>query len=183
MIGTEPEATTRAALVREIADGVAAIAGRHRCAVARRVHHSGISLGHLQILWILQEHGPLPVSRLAEWLGIGAPNATGLLDRMEQRGLVERARDQADRRVVHVRTTDLGRATVADLDGWRAELIEQIVDPLPTEQLEVLAARLEQLNREAAALAAHGASTGASPDAPPTAGTGPTARPAGGPAR
>ena len=62
-----------ATLLREIAEGIAALASRRRCAAARRIHHSGISLGHLQILWILQEHGPLPVSRLADWLGIGVP--------------------------------------------------------------------------------------------------------------
>lgn len=125
----------RAELVRSIADAVATLTSRHRCAVAQRIHHSGISLGHLQILWILQEHGPLPVSRLAAWLGIGVPNATGLLDRMEQRGLVERVRDADDRRVVLVRPTDLGLATVAELDGWRAGLVEQVLAPLPTDQL------------------------------------------------
>ena len=98
-------ATARDDALREIAEGIAALASRRRCAVARRVHNSGISLGHLQILWILQEHGPLPVSRLADWLGIGAPNATGLLDRMAQRGLVERVRDAEDRRVVLARAT------------------------------------------------------------------------------
>jgi MarR family transcriptional regulator, transcriptional regulator for hemolysin len=148
---TDIDSTSRAALLREIVEGVAALAGRNRCAVARRVHHSGISLGHLQILWILQEHGPLPVSRLADWLGIGVPNATGLLDRMEQRGLVERVRDVDDRRVVHARMTELGRATVADLDGWRAELIAQVVEPLGTDQLAALARRIQQLDDEAEA--------------------------------
>jgi len=131
-------APTRAELVGSIVDGVAAMTSRHRCAVAQRVHHSGISLGHLQILWILQEHGPLPVSRLAAWLGIGVPNATGLLNRMEQRGLVERLRDADDRRVVLVRQTDLGRSTVAEVDGWRAGLVEQLLAPLPTDQLAAL---------------------------------------------
>jgi DNA-binding MarR family transcriptional regulator len=125
----------RADLVAAIAEGAARLASRHRCAVAQQVHHSGISLGHLQILWILQEHGPLPVSRLATWLGIGVPNATGLLDRMEQRGLVERSRDAADRRVVLARPTDLGRATVAELDGWRLGLVEQLTAPLADDQL------------------------------------------------
>jgi DNA-binding MarR family transcriptional regulator len=134
----DPAAATRAELVGSIVDGMAALTSRHRCAVAQRVHHSGISLGHLQILWILQEHGPLPVSRLAAWLGIGLPNATGLLDRMEQRGLVERLRDANDRRVVLVRQTDLGRATVAEVDGWRAGLVEQLLAPLPSDQLAAL---------------------------------------------
>ncbi len=149
--------SSREEVLRDIVDGIAALAGRRRCAVARQVHRSGISLGHLQILWILQEHGPLPVSRLADWLGIGAPNATGLLDRMEQRGLVVRERDADDRRVVLTRMTDAGRAAVAEHDGWKAELIEQLLAPLPMEQLVAVAAGIRRTCREAdRALAAEG---------------------------
>jgi DNA-binding MarR family transcriptional regulator len=150
MIVTDTEAATRAALVRDIADDVARLSSHHRCAAARRVHHSGVSLGHLQILWILQEHGPMPVSRLADWLGIGAPNASGLLDRMEQRGLVDRSRDDDDRRVVLVRMTDAGRETIEEHDGWRAELVEQLVETLATDHLVALAGRLRQLASRAA---------------------------------
>jgi DNA-binding MarR family transcriptional regulator len=150
--------------LREIAEGIAALASRRRCAVARRVHHSGISLGHLQILWILQEHGPLPVSRLADWLGIGAPNATGLLDRMAQRGLVERVRDAEDRRVVLARATDLGLAAVAEHDGWRVELIEDLLGPLPTEQVLALAASVRRARREATPTPADAPSSGPGPD-------------------
>jgi len=130
---------SRTGLLREISEGVAVLASRRRCAAARRVHHSGISLGHLQVLWILQEHGPLPVSRLGDWLGIGVPNVTGLLDRMEQRGLVERVRDAQDRRVVLARPSDLGRATVAEHDGWPAEVLAQLLASLTTEQLGAVA--------------------------------------------
>jgi len=133
---------SRAALLREISEGVATLASRRRCAAARRIHHSGISLGHLQVLWILQEHGPLPVSRLAEWLGIGVPNVTGLLDRMEQRGLVERIRDAEDRRVVLARPSDQGRAAVAEHDGWQAEVLSELLAPIATEQLAAIADRL-----------------------------------------
>ena len=143
-------ATSREDALREIAEGVAALSSRRRCAAAQRIHHSGISLGHLQVLWILQQHGPLPVSRLAEWLGIGAPNATGLLDRMEQRDLVERVRDADDRRVVLARMTDEGRAAVAEHDGWRLELIEQLLEPLPMDQLLAVAAGVQRARREAA---------------------------------
>ena len=141
--------SSREDVFREIAEGIAALSSRRRCAAARRVHHSGISLGHLQILWILQEHGPMPVSRLADWLGIGAPNATGLLDRMEQRGLVGRARDADDRRVVLVSMTDEGRVAVSDHDGWQFELVEELLEPLPTDHLLSIAAGVRRVLREA----------------------------------
>jgi DNA-binding MarR family transcriptional regulator len=135
-------------LLRDIAEGIATLASRRRCTAARRIHHSGISLGHLQILWILQEHGPLPVSRLAEWLGIGVSNATGLLDRMEQRGLVERVRDADDRRVVLARMTEAGREAVAEHDGWRLDLVQQLLEPLPTDQLLAIAAGVRRARVE-----------------------------------
>ncbi|HSW40899.1 MAG TPA: MarR family transcriptional regulator [Patescibacteria group bacterium] len=133
---------SREALLRDISESVTALAGRRRCTAASRVHHSGLSLGHLQVLWILQEHGPLSVGRLADWLGIGAPNATGLLDRMEQRGLVERVRDAADRRVVLASMTTAGRAVVAEHDGWQGEVMSRILSPLTNDQLAAVAHEL-----------------------------------------
>ncbi len=168
-----PPATREDAL-REIAEGISTLASRRRCAIARQVHHSGISLGHLQILWILQEHGPLPVSRLADWLGIGVPNATGLLDRMEHRGLVARERDADDRRVVLARMTDTGRAAIAEHDGWRFELIEQLLAPLPTDQLLAVAAGVRRISQ------AHGTAPADSPGADSPPADSPGARPAAG---
>jgi DNA-binding MarR family transcriptional regulator len=168
-VDRNPPPDGRAALLREISEGVAALSSRHRCAAARRVHHSGISLGHLQVLWILQEHGPLPVSRLADWLGIGAPNATGLLDRMEQRGLVERVRDDEDRRVVLVRASDAGRAAVAEHDGWRAELLTRLLAPLTVEQLASVAVGMRDACAAPPADTPPGDASDASPHAQPHA--------------
>jgi len=91
------------------------------------------------------------VSRLAEWLGIGAPNATGLLDRMEQRGLVERVRDAEDRRVVLAGMTDAGRAAVAEHDGWHLDLVGQLLEPLAMDQLLAVAAGVRRARDEAGA--------------------------------
>ena len=50
----------------------------------------------------------MPMSRLAEMLDVSLSNATGLIDRMEERGFVERIRVPDDRRVVLVQR-DRGR--------------------------------------------------------------------------
>ncbi len=172
-----PTPASRATLLHEISEGVAALSSRRRCAAARRIHHSGISLGHLQVLWILQEHGPLPVSRLADWLGIGVPNATGLLDRMEQRGLVERVRDAEDRRVVLALPSDLGRAAVAEHDGWQAEVLTELLAPLTTEQLAAVADGVRDACAAPIAVAPIAGAPGASPHPQsPTPPTGALAR-------
>jgi DNA-binding MarR family transcriptional regulator len=162
----------RRALIGEIVAGTAVIAGHQRCAVARRLHRQGISMAHLQTLWILQEHGPQPMTRLADLLGVAVPNATGIIDRMEQRGLVERLRDGADRRVVTVRQTPEGARAVEEIDGWRSDMLVELLDRLDTDQLLRLVGGVDELRE---AIHAHG--TDLPPDA---AGPGPrqeTARP------
>ncbi len=143
----------RRALIDEILGGTAIISGHHRCAVARRLHRQGISMAHLQTLWILQEHGPLPISRLADLLGVADPNATGIIDRMEQRGLVERLRDGADRRVVIVSQTPDGARAVEEIDGWRSEMLRALLQRLDTDQLSRLVGGIKELRE---ALLEHG---------------------------
>lgn len=178
-VTTEPAASggplpspERRALIDEIVAGTAVIAGHQRCAVARRLHRQGISMAHLQTLWILQEHGPQPMTRLADLLGVAVPNATGIIDRMEQRGLVERLRDGADRRVVTVRQMPEGARAVEEIDGWRSDMLVELLDRLDTDQLLRLVGGVNELRE---AIHAHG--TDLPPDA---AGPGPrqeTARP------
>jgi len=63
-----------------------------KCASSERVLRLGISMAQLHILYTLQRTGEMPMSRLAELLNVSLSNATGLIDRIEERGLVERTR-------------------------------------------------------------------------------------------
>lgn len=143
--GDPPLSPERRGLIDEIVTGFAVIAGHQRCAVARRLHRQGISMAHLQTLWILQEHGPQPMTHLADLLGVAVPNATGIIDRMEQRGLVVRLRDGADRRVVTVQQTQDGARAVEEVDGWRSEMLEALLQRLDTDQLVRLVGGIEEL--------------------------------------
>jgi DNA-binding MarR family transcriptional regulator len=58
---------------------------------------------------LLQLAGPLPMNELAARLACDNSNVTGLIDRLEARGLVSRQASSADRRVKHVVLTAEGR--------------------------------------------------------------------------
>lgn len=58
-------------------------------------------------------HGPASAGHLADLLGCDKTNITGLVDRLEPRGLVHRERSVTDRRVVRVSLTGEGRESVA----------------------------------------------------------------------
>lgn len=50
-------------------------------------------------------HGPVSAGQLAEITGLTTGAVTGVIDRLEQAGYVERVRDEADRRKVLVRSS------------------------------------------------------------------------------
>ena len=164
--GLPPRSARRAGLIDQIVAGTAVIAGHRRCAAARRLHQQGISMAHLQTLWILQESGPMSMTHLADVLGVAVPNATGIVDRMEQRGLVERVRDDADRRVVTVRPTDAGELATEEVDGWRSDMLEVLLDLLDTEQLVRLVDGIDEM-RETIQTGVPGESAAEATDPPP----------------
>lgn len=67
------------------------------------------------------------------------PDVTRLLDRLERRSLVERARDVADRRVVRTRITATGLAILAELDEPVDELHRRQFGHMSQDALKSLA--------------------------------------------
>jgi DNA-binding MarR family transcriptional regulator len=63
---------------------------------------------------------PLPMRKLAQKLKCEPSNVTGIVDRLEARGLVERRPDPSDRRVKLAAATDAGRQVARELrEGLR----------------------------------------------------------------
>jgi DNA-binding MarR family transcriptional regulator len=87
------------------------------------------------------EHGGPTVGDLAEQLLIRHHSAVGLLDRLEERGLVERARDGEDRRQVRVRMTKAGADQLHRLARQHREELRQSGPEL----VEVLKAVIESV--------------------------------------
>jgi len=109
--------------------------GSLRCAGTGRMVKAGISMTHLHILWVLEHHGDLPMSRLADLLDVSLSNATGLVDRMEERGLVERFRVPDDRRVVVVRASAEGARQRDEIEALKQDRMRSILGRLTTDQL------------------------------------------------
>ncbi len=61
-----------------------------------------------QVLKMLERHGPLPMSAMGKQLAIAKQNMTTLIDKLMRESLVERRKDEADRRVVRIAITQCG---------------------------------------------------------------------------
>ncbi|MGH7486831.1 MAG: MarR family winged helix-turn-helix transcriptional regulator [bacterium] len=69
----------------------------------------GLSIPQLLCLQHLREHGPLTSGALAKAMALSPPTITGILDRLELRGLLNRERRPEDKRRVLVTLTPAGR--------------------------------------------------------------------------
>ena len=68
-----------------------------------------VTAAQLNCLLALYEYGPLPPSRIARHIMVNSSTVTGIIDRLEQKGLVRRTRTSPDRRVITIELTDSGR--------------------------------------------------------------------------
>jgi DNA-binding MarR family transcriptional regulator len=106
-----------------------------KCASSERVLRLGISMAQLHILLTLQRSGEMTMSRLAEVLNVSLSNATGLIDRIEERGYVERTRVPEDRRIVKIRVTPQGSQMLDEIDALSDELLRSVLGRLDRSKL------------------------------------------------
>lgn len=145
--GTPDPTSVRTAAVAGIVDELNGAVRLLRCASTGRMVKQGISMTHLHVMWRLEESGELPMSRLADYLDVALSNATGLVDRMEERGLVVRSRVSDDRRVVLVRLTATGQGMLDEVQIMKRDLMNEILERLDERQLGRLQAALRDLRR------------------------------------
>jgi len=100
----------------------------------------GISSTQYNVLRILRGAEPTGLCRneLRDRMLTRMPDVTRLLDRMEEAGLVVRARDNDDRRLVSTRITAAGRRIVDGLDAPMSALHQRRLGHLTSEQLSKL---------------------------------------------
>ena len=87
---------------------------------------------------IVARQGRLSQSQLAEALELGSPSTGKLVDRLEERGLVERIRDPHDRRANLLTVTEAATRLLRDLEPVGDDLREDVLRNLTLEEREHL---------------------------------------------
>jgi DNA-binding MarR family transcriptional regulator len=121
------------------------VLGSARCAGSQRLVRLGISMTHFHVLTLLRHHDAMQMGRLAEILDVSLSNATGVIDRMEERGLVERVRVPDDRRVVLVKPTQPGLDLVDEVELVKSDVMAQALARLDADQLDRLTVAVAEL--------------------------------------
>ncbi|MFF8956147.1 MarR family winged helix-turn-helix transcriptional regulator [Streptomyces sp. NPDC014894] len=95
----------------EVIDLIGDVVARYHAEYEQAAAQHSLTGAQAKLLGLLTLE-PMPMRRIAQRLKCEPSNVTGIVDRLEQRGLVERRADPHDRRVKLAAATDEGASTV-----------------------------------------------------------------------
>jgi MarR family transcriptional regulator, lower aerobic nicotinate degradation pathway regulator len=125
-------------------DGLVLLSFAVQGLLERRAAEHGLSIIQIRLLGVLRDRKPT-MNELARLLGLDKSSVTGLVDRAERRGLVERVPSTADRRAVLVSLTDEGRPLVAAAADQFSADVSVMLDRLPPQDREALTTLVSRL--------------------------------------
>jgi DNA-binding MarR family transcriptional regulator len=122
-------------------------ARRHRSATAAALSEHGLFAGQEHMLGYLQQHGPSPMTAIADVLQIRPPTASKMIGRMEAQGLVSRGAREDDGRIVVVSLTPDGDAMAARLESVGKSVEKQLLRGLDDKDARRLRRLLKKVLR------------------------------------
>lgn len=114
--------------------------------VSRYMADFGLSKSTLNILMLLR-HGPtegMQLHDLGELLLVSRANITGLIDHLEEKGLVKRVVDTSDRRARYARITKQGEGLLDEFIPLHYKNVQMLMGDLTTGEKETLVALLKK---------------------------------------
>ena len=104
-----------------------------------------LNVSELRILRVLREQGSSPMNRFCAETMLSQPSITGLVDKLEERGLVERVRSREDRREVLIAITEKGNQTYSKGMELHGQFVEKALSALEDDEAKSLVSLLKKL--------------------------------------
>lgn len=120
----------------------------YRTAIKRlnnRLSGERMTFSQWSILRALGKFGPMPMSRLSEHMLVAPANITGLVDRLEKKGYVERKREERDRRLFMIELTENGQRIQEAITKQFQAYVRRVFSSLSDKEREVLLRLLSQV--------------------------------------
>lgn len=125
-------------LVKEIVSAIRRISRAVYLDSRQMVKKIGLSNPQCLVLKTIDTNGASSLAALSRLLNVTSANMTGLVDRLEKKGLVRRARKEGDRRVTLVELTEKGKPLSRTVpDPIEKKLIHGLKD-VPAEELKAI---------------------------------------------
>ena len=119
----------------------------HRWSQARTVA-GGVTAAQAGLLFFLGKNDGALMNEAAAALDLKAPGMSGLVDRAERAGLIERHADELDRRASRLWLTADGRAALKRAKSGLAELNDRLTEGFTASEIDVVARWLRSLQEK-----------------------------------
>ncbi len=128
---------------------IALLRARERVMGPIRALLSGADMTEQQwrVLRVVEESGPIDPTQIAEKACLLLPSLTRILQKLEEKQLISRTRDQEDRRRQVVEITEAGAQVIADNIEASLELIDRTRQRMGAERYEALLDLLNELDK------------------------------------
>lgn len=133
--GLDPE---RAAVVQELFDINSRVHDRAIGLVGPMPLPPDLTMQQVRVLSHITKDPGITGHQLGERLSVSAPTASGLIDRLVEKGLVTRVDDAVDRRVRRLHATELGLDVIREMDSMFGRVMGVVIQLLSLEDLELL---------------------------------------------
>ena len=113
----------------------------------KETEQMGVTSRQVTLLWLVREHPGLSLRELAAEERISAPALSGHVDRLEKAGLLERSRDESDRRRVGLSLTAEGDRLLKRVRARRTTWLAERLRGLDDDELAALEHAIEPLRK------------------------------------
>jgi DNA-binding MarR family transcriptional regulator len=141
---SSPPAAQRARLLDQSIDSIVSGELGSRSALELRLGLA-VDASEVALLRELHRHGRRRMGELREALGLAGSTATETVDRMIAKGLLQRERDEADRRVVSVALTALGTEAATEYAKARLRVCDEVLSGMSDAEQALLVEALARL--------------------------------------
>ncbi len=89
-----------------------------------------LTVSQFEVLWFIGHDGKKSMESIATYLNIKPPSVTALVDKLEKAGLVARAKDTDDRRIIHIILTEKTKKQLAAFKEKKESVFNELLSRL-----------------------------------------------------
>lgn len=104
-----------------------------------------LSITEFSVLEVLYYKGKQNIHQISQKVLISSGSMTYVIDKLEQKGFLERSACPDDRRVIHVSLTDAGNELMGKIMPEHQEIVDDMFSSLNTEETELLVTLLDKV--------------------------------------
>lgn len=132
-------------VIKEIVESIRRLVRAENLDSQKMSKHYGLTGPQSLVLRLLVKKGSLSSADLSRQMYVTPSNITGIIDRLEKKGLVERNRKPDDRRIALITLTPAGQDKAKTVpDPIEKRFVNQLTD-LEAEHLQILAMAMNQI--------------------------------------